>query len=304
MIQGSMKFNVVIGNPPYNHGLDIGFIHLGFNIAQDNVIMIVPAKLHSAEARQSNQSDITYETLRNDTIHHIKTIVFYPCCKDLFKIKEASGIMYYNIDKHNTYKDVEVINKSTSYQILNSKMVRPIYSELEGPLPLLNQGYRLLKYIKNNKDLAIRFNLSFDVNLNKKYKVITVTKAPALNDSNKPESQVFVTSILRISTEFNNEPDRQVVFTSDDLSECESYVTYMYTRFVRFMYFINASKLSNPFTDFSWRFVPIITDKDGNPRFDRKYSDDYVNNYFGLTAEHIEVINSIIKERVEINEHS
>lgn len=47
LIQGAfdiMKFDVVIGNPPYNRGIDIDFVKLGFDLSKQYTVMITPAK--------------------------------------------------------------------------------------------------------------------------------------------------------------------------------------------------------------------------------------------------------------------
>ena len=41
---GQMKFDVVIGNPPYNKGMDLDFVDLGYKISNKYTVMITPAK--------------------------------------------------------------------------------------------------------------------------------------------------------------------------------------------------------------------------------------------------------------------
>lgn len=47
-----MNFDVVIGNPPYNRGMDLDFVHKGFLISTQYTCMITPAKWQTAEADQ------------------------------------------------------------------------------------------------------------------------------------------------------------------------------------------------------------------------------------------------------------
>lgn len=51
-----MKFDVVIGNPPYNKGMDLDFVDLGYKLSKKNVCMITPAKWQTAEASQKVSS--------------------------------------------------------------------------------------------------------------------------------------------------------------------------------------------------------------------------------------------------------
>lgn len=39
-----MKFDAVIGNPPYNKGMDLDFVDLGYKISNKYTVMITPAK--------------------------------------------------------------------------------------------------------------------------------------------------------------------------------------------------------------------------------------------------------------------
>ena len=45
---GQMKFDVVIGNPPYNKGMDLDFVDLGYKISNKYTVMITPAKWQTA----------------------------------------------------------------------------------------------------------------------------------------------------------------------------------------------------------------------------------------------------------------
>ena len=40
----TMKFDIVIGNPPYNKGMDLDFVDLGYKISNKYTVMITPAK--------------------------------------------------------------------------------------------------------------------------------------------------------------------------------------------------------------------------------------------------------------------
>lgn len=44
-----MKFSAVIGNPPYNKGMDIDFAILGFNLTNKYMTLIIPAKWQTSE---------------------------------------------------------------------------------------------------------------------------------------------------------------------------------------------------------------------------------------------------------------
>ena len=67
MVQGAfeiMKFDVVIGNPPYNRGMDLDFVKLGFDLSTQYTVMITPAKWQTAEANQKTASKMSYGDFR------------------------------------------------------------------------------------------------------------------------------------------------------------------------------------------------------------------------------------------------
>ena len=39
-----MKFDIIIGNPPYNRGMDLDFVNKGFDLCEQYCVMITPAK--------------------------------------------------------------------------------------------------------------------------------------------------------------------------------------------------------------------------------------------------------------------
>ena len=56
-----MNFDVVVGNPPYNRGMDLDFVRGGWNLSNRWVSMITPAKWKTADANQNIASEtVTY----------------------------------------------------------------------------------------------------------------------------------------------------------------------------------------------------------------------------------------------------
>lgn len=92
---GDMKFDVVIGNPPYNRGMDLDFVKLGYDISTKYVCMITPAKWQTADADQRISSNISYGEFRRQLVPHMSHVCFYPCCKDMFDILQVDGVSYF-----------------------------------------------------------------------------------------------------------------------------------------------------------------------------------------------------------------
>lgn len=98
-----MKFNAIIGNPPYNNDAYIDFVTKGHAIATDYSLWITPAKWQ-AKSGQKN------EAFRQNIVPHMKKIVYYPVSTDIFDIGESAGISYYITDKSvHTNKELKIL---------------------------------------------------------------------------------------------------------------------------------------------------------------------------------------------------
>ena len=94
----------------------------------------------------------------------------------------------------------------------------------------------------------------------------------------------------------------QIVYGSNDISECKSFLSWMDSKFTRFMILINIAKQGGILNDHCFRFVPAPTvlDTNGNRipgKFDHIYTDEEIYKTFNLPQEYIDVIEAVIKER-------
>ena len=125
----NMKFNAVVGNPPYQvmDGGGTGssakpiyncFVDISFNIRPSYATMIIPAKWYSGGKGLDNFR----ESMLNDT--HISTLVDFEDSRQVFPLVDiAGGVCYFLWDKSYSGK-CKVINKlpstvQTSYRYLN-----------------------------------------------------------------------------------------------------------------------------------------------------------------------------------------
>ena len=92
-----MRFNVVISNPPYNRGIDIDFVNLGYDLSTDYCVMITPAKWQTAEANQKIASKMSYGMFREKIVPHMSKIDFVKCVpvfnSDSFECTIYSGFL-------------------------------------------------------------------------------------------------------------------------------------------------------------------------------------------------------------------
>lgn len=283
-----MKFDVVIGNPPYNNGMDIDFIDTGFRLSKAYTCMITPAKWQTAEYNQAIESKLSYGGFRELYSQYIREVVFYPCCRDIFSIDQADGITFFIMDKEK-HAVTRVVNKSKHFTYLNSVETRSI----DNGNTLVNIGNDIVNYLGDYK----RFTFD-DCSISGRYKVWMNIKIPAGGlatvESNRPVYFVGSGFIEDSTTEvLEKTPAYKMVFASDNIFECESFLSWIQTRFVGFFIAINVSKLTGIFTNHYFRYVPYP--KQG---FTIKYSDDILYKQFKLTNEHIKQIESMVKSRI------
>lgn len=99
----------------------------------------------------------------------------------------------------------------------------------------------------------------------------------------------------RIVEDFNKNIDlstaNTVIYESDIKEECESFNSYINTKFVRYLIFIGFVGRTPAFGLPTWRFVP-----DPGP-FDHIFTDEELYKKYNLIQEEIDIIKSVIKER-------
>ena len=300
-VDKDMKFNVVIGNPPYNRGMDLDFVKLGFDLCTDYCVMITPAKWQTAAADQRITSKMSYGEFREKLVPHMSQVNFYPDSYDIFNAEITGGVTYFILDKE-THVDAKIINSSKLQPLINSEETRSI---LNGE-SLYNIGNKIIEHIKNYKKYTFK-------NEEKRYQVWTNSQfnigggrrmsGSGASDGGGNGGYLFslagnllvvsTSRILDSTVEHSAVGASKCAFSSDDKLECESFVSWINTKFVRFLLMINASKLTGILTDYYFRFVPAPP----SGKFDHIYTDEELYKAFNLPQEYIDVIEAVIKER-------
>ena len=298
---GDMKFDVVVGNPPYNKGMDLDFVNLGFNLCQKYCVMITPAKWQTAADDYTGcaSKTIDYKGFREQLVPHMSKVVFYPDCKDIFDIGQRDGITYYLLNKNKTFNKCEVVNKSILQRHFNGKEIR----EIRGRQSLLNKGNEIYNYVASNSNFSqFKFNVG-----NGKYQVWTNTQCPVGGGvgggagkggyafaSDGTAQYISISRVIDISKgEKSPSGASQCTFSSANRAECESFVSWLNTKFTRFFVAINVSKLTGILTDDYFRFVPAPP----SGKFDHIYTDEELYKAFNLPQKYIDVIEAVVKER-------
>lgn len=289
-----MKFEIVIGNPPYNKGMDLDFVNLGYTVSTQYCCMITPAKWQTAEPGQRIASSLSYGEFRDKIVHHMRYVCFYPDCKDLFDIMQADGITIYTIDKSKQKSELcEVVNRCNSIQCYNSVEHRRITERQ----PLLNIGNEIVEYIKDKK-IDFRFSSCDGAG---RYRVYTTDKMSggglyAITKSNPTVHYLGVSVICDVKQpnwyDMLNSAHKEV-FRSDSEDGCRSFLSWLQSRFTRFFIAINVSKMTGVLNDDAFRFVPAPP----SGKFDHIYTDQELYKAFNLPQKYIDVIEAVIKER-------
>ena len=302
-----MSFDVVIGNPPYNDGMDIDFVFKAFQLATKCTVMITPAKCFTSEAEQKILSQHSYGDFRKELAPHISNICFYPECSEVFDIQQVDGICWFLLDK-NIHTNCVVVNKCENQKLFNNSRVRSITA---GQV-LNNLGNEIVEYLGDyNK---FRFNTcntdTFAVWTNNKIHGArgkeNIYQAKGVISYASGQMVIVSDSML---VDMRDEVEKAFIpnyskmsFSSNNKEECESFISWLNCKFTRFFVAINISKLTGILTDYYFRFVPAPP----SGRFDHIYSDEELYEYFGLNrpeaqtkdgVRYRDIIEAVVKER-------
>jgi len=252
--------------------------------------MITPAKWQTAadDYQGCASKTIDYKGFREKLVPHMSKVVFYPMSSDVFDINVNSGITYFIMEKEK-HELCEVINKWSCFpEYYNTTEVRSI---LNGET-LCNIG----KNIANHINTRGQFTYIRKKRSDKKYCVWGTSAIPAFQNY-RPGRKVanYMTSDLKIceSKDINLSSDSFIFFESDNLDECKSFVSYMYTRLVRFMASIYISVFKGWNQKSTFKYVPAPP----SGKFDHIYTDEELYKAFNLPQKYIDVIEAVIKER-------
>ena len=293
---GQMKFDVVIGNPPYNRGIDIDFVFLGYTLCDKYTCMITPAKWQTAEASQGISSQHSYGEFRQVIVPHMSHVVFYPDCKDVFDIGQIDGNTYFLLDKFKNDGECIIENKCKIQKYFNSVQKRNICSRES----LNNIGNDVWQHLKSQPAYK-HFELQEDPD--GRYEIWTNTQMASGSRGGMTScllttdgSSQFI-GVSRLRDKYTEaKPDSstaKVVFASNSELEARSFLSWLDSKFVRFMLAINISKLSNIMCNNFFRFVPAPP----TGKFDHIYTDEELYKAFNLPQKYIDVIEAVIKER-------
>lgn len=303
-----LKFDVVCGNPPYNNDMYLDFVQLGHKLAKTYDLWITPAKFIA-----KNDKGGKNDNFRKVVLGNIKDLVLYIHTHEVFSILSDGGIAYYLCDK-NSHTGINVKNicnevpdlVNSNSQLVKNKDIKK-YSLINISDSILDKLYSngFQQYNPKKADES-----SYNFYLTSQFggsgaptnrffandgKALVLSDYEVLKRGDKPKSG----TTMRL-------------FSSDDLDECNNYLSWIYSKFVRFL-LVCGMCVRSSVSDECWRFVPdplsfdkIYEDKpldDYTPDENGEYIDKDGNKHcslyvkYGLTDEEINVIESVIRER-------
>lgn len=286
-----MKFDVVCGNPPYNDGVYLDFVLKGHEIAKSYDLWITPINAFYQYKY--------YSVIKNS----MSKCVYYPESSDVFDIRLVEGVAYYLLE--NNSQSCDITNISNDNAILNSSVTRSLSNDCN-KFCFLNIGQSVIDKVNKVgnfnyfKDIACKDKRYTDCTGN----VISTGGSSINKKLFTKQGSLVVLSHANGNSKFN-------VCCSDDEFEFKSQLSFVNTKFIRFLVF--AHREYNVNNDRVWTYVPdpgsfdrIFEDRpldDYTPDENGEYIDKDGNKHcslyikYGLIDEEINVIESVIRER-------
>lgn len=321
----NMKFDVIIGNPPYqlNDGggrdsaaipLYDKFVQKAKQLAPHFLIMIIPARWYTGGRGLDDFRDNMISDTRMKVIHD------YPETDDCFPgLNIRGGVCYFLWDSL-YHGDCTIINHIKGKMI---EMKRPLK---EANIPLLiryNQSISIMKkvlkfkevslgkYVSTSKPFGMRSNFSDftsiqtemhsvklyrfgengyvakkiivkNENLIERYKVLVSKASPGGDEyPHSIVSQPIVSEPNSVCTE-----TYLVIKDVDSRTEAENLVSYIKTRFFRFM--MSLVKNTQNISKASYTFVPLQD-------FSHPWTDEMLYRKYKLSSDEIAFIESMIR---------
>ena len=319
----NMKFDAIVGNPPYqlvsssdnqnrNPPIYHKFVQIGIALSPRYMSLITPARWYSSNILMGN---FPLEFLSDKRICYLHD---YTNANDIFPTVEIkSGVCYFLWDRN--YNNACIIDSTINGKTERSS--RYLLSEYDDIFIRYNAGIPIIEKVQAmmdaplssivspqnpfgfntavrgeenktansikiySKGLVVNYIDKSLVSLHKewiqKYKVIM---AKAAEDGMLPGKVISTCTIIKKDTCCNG--TYIVVGPFDSESECRNAISYLHTRFVRFL--IGMKKMTQDLKDQTFALVPLQD-------FSKPWTDEELYKKYSLTDEEIAFIESMIK---------
>lgn len=238
--------------------------------------MITPAKWQAKGGKQNEQ-------FRKKIVPYMRITVYYPDSRDIFNIDCQGGVCYYLIDSERPStrklttlcKNQKLFETDYTEDITGESLYIMYNSKVRGIVHKLG-NFKQLKCL--NKAREGKYN-------------VAITNVYSEKSCTSKSGMAYVTiSPYIIQTVYKKNADTSFLNSFDTELEAKSYISYLETKFIRFMFLLAKTSLHMQ-SEFSWSFIP-------DPgSFDHIFTDDELYKKYSLTADEISLIESVIKER-------
>ena len=321
----NMKFDVIIGNPPYQ--LEDGgnsasakpiyqlFVEQGKKLKPRYMCMIIPSRWFTG----GKGLDTFRDNMLND--NHIRVIKDYANSKDCFPgLSVSGGICYFLWDRERpglcNFTTINAGKESNAYRKLDEFPVFVRYNEAVNIIHKV-QKYKeksLMTIMSSRNPFGIPTNVRGEkLSFKGAYKLISSKGEGFVKEgeilANKQTANKYKVMVTRIMSEHAGEPDKngqlnvlatirvlnpkEVCTDSyiiggfyDQLKYAENLALYMKTRFVRFMLLQAAASIN--LSKSTYTFVPLQD-------FSHPWTDEMLYKKYGLNEEEIAFIESMIR---------
>lgn len=290
----NMKFNVIVGNPPYNNDIYLDFVTKSKALGAEHICMITPAKW---QAKGGDKN----ERFRKDIVPYMYDIVYYDKPTDVFPGTSmcGDGISYYCIG--NAKSSSVNINRETFHNWeprygldktnigLVSRMhdKRIIESGLDYKTP--SKSYFTAKNFGDvSEDITSKYKMHSSA------RCIQVPESAFKHTENMDKYKVYIGHFITSNPVIHIlEPNVASVREScllgfGTLEECESIKSYYQTKLIWYLVYMTNCGNAGP--------EAFINVPDPGA-FDHIFTDEELYEKYNLTEEEIAIIESTIKER-------
>lgn len=328
---GQMKFDLVIGNPPYNKDAYIDFVEIGHKLATQYSCWVTPAKWQ-AKADKKN------DTFRKEIVPYMSKIVFFPDTHNVFNVSEWGGISQYIVDKNRqAEKEIKTICNGSHYiesrfeqhDELNPVLYNRKLLQIIGKVGTLGGGFKQSLYVKNTDhgESCIAGTLGFkrqiftgeqdrgETTMNNKYvevmqgdKVVGYRAISDLYTTINLDKYKVITTIIVSGSADIKDGHFQRYFNAYAIGPYqvpkgsfpvlkyfdtleEAQSFLSYTKTFLFRFLFSLGVCGTTLTKEFFRFIPDPV------KYDHIFTDEELYKKYNLTQDEINIIESVIKER-------